>query len=171
MYVDCMVMGLNKILWYNTVMAEYEEIMYEGKPAKYYPQSGAIMQANEQGKIVFKANTGGNPLMKDPEYCRAMQRRRWESQWEAIAEGLIKAGFDINVEGQGTPEAVLTEIVRQRAVKATEGNRDGNEAAKFIFALLRREQERVEGKTENSIKFELTEKQMGDVLGKIFKDE
>ena len=40
--------------------ATYEVIEHDGREAKYYPQSGAIFDA-ETGKIV--ANTGGRPGM------------------------------------------------------------------------------------------------------------
>lgn len=152
---------------------KYELIEYEGKPAKYYPQSGAIMQPNAEGKWVYKANTGGNPKMQDPEYARAMQRRRWETHYDAIVQGFIDAGVEMKGIGS-TPDAIITAIVKRVALQAArEDTREGNEAAKIVQRFMNKLTDSTVGGSEsgNSIKFELTKEQMDDVMSKIFKDE
>jgi hypothetical protein len=153
---------------YNVYMgAEYEMVEHEGSMVRYYPGSGALMKEQEDGSMRIVGNRGGNPQMQDPKYAADMALRRAELRNEAIAQGLIEAGIEKGLPG--TSQAILTEIVKQRALVATNPNRDGNEAAKFIFSIIRETGEKE--KEENVIKFQLTEKQMGDVMGKIFTDD
>lgn len=146
----------------------YELIEYEGEECRFYPASGAVMTVGENGATKIVANLGGRPDMST-EVARGMAERRAQLRNEAIAQGLISAGLDMKLPHAGTPYAVLAEIVRQRALVATRDNRDGNEAAKFIFSITKMDAE--EEKAENSIKFTLSEQQMSDVMGKIFKEE
>lgn len=146
----------------------YDLVELEGYGiVRYYPTSGAYMQEQENGKLLI-VKSNGNPRFQDPEHAREMQALMLEKRTAAIAQGLLEAGLDMGLAG--TPWAVVTEIVRQRAKMATKDNRDGNEAAKFIFSIIRQEQDGSSNEA-NTIKFQLSEKQMDEVVGKIFKEE
>lgn len=154
----------------NNGKPHYEIIEWEGEEARFYPGSGAVMKQRPDGRMIIVANKGGNPLMGTEGYAKELQARRWESYYEAVAEGLMKAGDDLKFDGSRSPYNILTEIIRTRAKLATRENRDGNEAAKFIFSVVRQVQHEDRETEENVIKFNLTPEQMENVLGKLFKE-
>lgn len=156
-------------------MADYEIIEHpEHGTVRFYPGSGGLFKEKENGQLIIVGNQGGNPLMSDPEYAADLARRRADLRRQAIAEGLIAAGIDLGVVSKEQPFGILSEIVRQRARAAAGdgdiGQRDQTEAAKFIFSLTRQD-ESEEKKEENVIKFQLNEKQMSDVLDKLFRED
>lgn len=164
---------LQDYIGYNENMSDkayYEMVEHDGEMVRFYPGSGALMGERENGQLVIVGNNGGNPKFREPGYAQEMQKAATESRRQAVAQGLIEAGLELGLTGAGMPTAILTEIVKQRALVATRDNRDGNEAAKFIFSLDRQSQEN-DGQEENVIKFQLTEEQMADVVGKIFKED
>ena len=111
--------------------ATYEVIEHEGRESKYYPQSGAIFDA-ETGKIV--ANTGGRPGMADG-IGSEIAIKRWTNVREAIIRGLSDAATELNVGH--VPTDMLAEVVKARALTAASSSgKAGNDAARFIFSII-----------------------------------
>ena len=108
----------------------WEETTFEGEPARFYPQTGAIMQRKENGRFVIVANRGGRPDFDG----KAMVEMRELKKEEAIIRGLETAGANM---GLRTSHEMLALIVAFRAkVAATSPDRTGNNDAKFIFSLV-----------------------------------
>lgn len=144
----------------------YEIIEYgEHGECRFYPASGGVFKVQPNGSMLIVGNIGGRPDMTS-EVAAAMGARRQQLKNEAIANGLIKAGMDKDLPA-GTPWAIVEEIVRARAKMALNENRDGNEAAKFIFSIIKDGEEKAA--EENSITFKLTKDQMDELTGKLFE--
>lgn len=110
---------------------KYEIIEHEGKEARHYPGSGAIVDI-ETGQFV--ANTGGRPGMADG-IASEIATQRWVNVRQAIIKGLSDAATELNI---GTvPTDMLAEVVKARAVTAASSSgKAGNDAARFIFSII-----------------------------------
>lgn len=110
---------------------KYEIIEHEGKEARFYPGSGAIMDI-ETGRIL--ANRGGRPGMADG-LAGELAEKRWTDVRQAIVAGLADAAVELNI---GTvPQDMLAEIVKARAITAASSSgKAGNDAARFVFSII-----------------------------------
>ena len=109
---------------------KWEETTHEGKKARFYPQTGAVMVKQENGRFIIVANRGGRPDFDG----KAMVTLRELKKEEAILRGLEDAAKEFDLRGSN---AMLEKIVAFRAiVAATSADRTGNNDAKFIFSLV-----------------------------------
>ena len=108
----------------------YEETTHEGKPARFYPKTGAVMQETDDGRFIIVANRGGAENWDG----KAMVALREIKKEEAIQRGLENAAIALDLR---SADEMLSKIVAFRAnVAATSADRTGNNDAKFIFGLV-----------------------------------
>jgi hypothetical protein len=108
----------------------YEMVEWEGKPARHYPHTGAVMVQDEVGRWIIRGNTGG----REDFDGAAMVAARELKKEEAIIRGLEQAAWELDLR---TATEMLSAIVGARARNAIEDEgRTGNADAKFIFSLI-----------------------------------
>jgi hypothetical protein len=117
----------------------WEPTTHEGKPARYFPRSGAVMvYSDEYKRWIIRANRGGRSDFDPYELVEAKMRKRKQ----AIMDGLEAAAWELDLR---TASAVLAAIVEARAKNAIEDEgRTGNADAKFIFSLIGDEKAKTE---------------------------
>ncbi len=139
---------------------KYDIIEYDGKEARHYPGSGAIIDM-ETGQIV--ANTGGRPGMSEGVGSE-MVNKRWGDVRAAIIAGLADAATELHI-GR-VPQDMLAEIVKARAITAASSSgKAGNDAARFIFTIVGTLED---GKERSSAAMEI---RMSDDMAKFVLDK
>ena len=111
----------------------WEETTFEGEPARFYPQTGVVMQRREDGRFIFVANRGGRQGMKDG-VAKEMVAIRELKREEAIIRGLETAAANMGL--RNSSEMVALIVAFRATVAATSPDRTGNNDAKFIVGLL-----------------------------------
>jgi len=114
----------------------YEMIEWQGKPARHYLHTGAVMVEDEFGRWIIRGNLGG----REDFDGAAMVAIRELKKEEAIINGLQNAAWELDLR---SATDMLSKIVEARARNAVEDEgRTGNADAKFIFSLIHTDNER-----------------------------
>lgn len=139
----------------------YEMVTWEGKEARHYPNTGAVMVQDEFGRWIIRGNTGGRVDFD----ARAMVEAREIKKREAIINGLESAAYKLDLR---TGFDVLSEIVSARAKNAiTDEGRTGNADAKFIFSLVSETGE--EGKEKPAIRIDMDRESANKLIQRLLE--